>query len=633
MSKLYKNAKALIESRFTWARFIILFVLGTLTARLWYIQVYKGDFYSKISSANMIRRIEIPAPRGRIFDRNDKIILGNKPFLDLVFIPQYVKDKDKTLKIISELLNIPLPKLERALRRQRGLPKFLPIVLKRNLSIHQMSIIDSNHIFLPGIEVKVSPRRDYKPETPPHLVGYLGEINRKKILALNKEKTDNFYRPGDLIGKQGLEKRWESYLRGKAGHRFIQVNALGHKINANKKLNWKLPRQEATPGSDLILTIDLELQKAVKKAFRGKNGAVVVLNPKNGDILAMLSEPSFDPSIYQKSLSLEKWASLINAPYKPLFDKTTGGEFPPGSTYKPVVAMAALEEKIINKDTKFLCTGSMKVGDQTFHCHHRAGHGWVNLKKAIMKSCDIYFYNIGLELGVDKIAEYAKSFGLGKKLNVGLNIERKGLIPTSAWKKLTTRTPWMIGDTPAISIGQGSNLVTPIQLASLFSTIANGGTVYRPRLIESIVNHLGKKLYKEKTQVLSKIENITPKTFKIIKETLKAVVMDPKGTGKRAFVKGHTVAGKTGSVQVVSLKRNRNQSNVSMKWKEHALFASFSPVENAEIAIAIISENDRIGGGGKAAAPVSAEIMKAYWDLKKKRLSHTQTKRPLNVKQ
>jgi penicillin-binding protein 2 len=386
-----------------------------------------------------------------------------------------------------------------------------------------------------------------------------------------------------------------------------------------EKEQLELPEVAATPGSDVVLTIDMDLQRVAKEAFKGKYGAVVAVRPENGEIVAMVSEPEFDPAIYQSGLSAEDWRSLINNPFHPLLDKTTGGEFPPGSVYKAVVAAAGLEEKVVDVNSTYFCPGQFTVGNQNFRCHQREGHGWVNVTTALMKSCDVYFYQIGMELGVDRIAKYAKAFGLGSKLGVALNMERPGLVPTSAWKKLVHRIPWATGETPPISIGQGYNLITPVQMATLYATLGNGGNIWRPHLVRRVVNHLGENIAEEGSHLIQKVEGISPKPLDIVRKGLVEVVMNEQGTGKNSRVEGIVVAGKTGSVQVVSLKKNHNQKDVSVKWKEHAMFAAFAPAENPEIAVAIVSENDAVGGGGASAAPVAGKILNAWFDLKKKR--------------
>lgn len=620
MRRIFHQGRRIVESRFLWANIGILCVTSILMIRLWYVQIYKGDYYKQISENNRIQYIEIPAPRGIIYDRTGQVVLGNRPYFDLVYVPQFVRDGAKTLEILARLLHLPTSVFEHRLNMARGQPKYLPVSLKRNLSLHEVAAIQSNKIFLPGVDVTVAPRRDYKPETPSHMVGYLGEISRQDLARWNKESPDNPYRPGDLVGKQGLEWRWERYLRGKRGHRLLQVDAYGRQADTQEKgAMLPLPQVPASPGSDLVLTLDMELQAVTREAFRGKNGAVVALDPRTGEILAMVSEPGYDPNIYQGILSEEKYRSLVANPFKPFLDKTTGGSFIPGSVYKAVVAIAALEERIITPATSFYCPGHYTMGGQTFHCWEHHGHGNVNLRRALLKSCDVYFYNIGMELGVDRIAKYAQELGLGQKTGVLLNFELPGLVPTSAWKKLTFRLPWSTGETPSISIGQGANQMTPIQMANLYATIGNGGQIWRPYLVKRIMNHVGETVMASEPELIRRVDKIKPETFKIVKEGLEAVVMDKEGTGRSAFVEGQTVAGKTGSVQVVSLTKNNKATDVSMMWREHAMFASFSPVEHPEIAVAVVSEHDKVGGGGKSAAPVAGRIIKAYWDIKQRR--------------
>jgi penicillin-binding protein 2 len=619
MKKIFRRESVVVENRFFWASVVLVGMTAILILRLWFVQVYRGEYYRRISENNRIRKIEIPAPRGIILDRNGQVLLGNRPFFDLAFIPQYVKDKETTFKLLSRLLHVPVATFEKRLQLSAGQPKFLPINLKRNLSIHEVSTIQSNRVFLPGIDTSVAPRRDYQPDTPAHLLGYLGEINKAKLEELNRHNKDNPYMMGDLVGKQGIEARWEQHLRGKRGYRMIQVDAFGRQSHLFDRDKWNLPEVPAVPGDDIILTIDAELQKVTADAFRGKYGAVVVMNPKNGQLLAMVSEPGFDPAIYQMGLSGEEWRALLSDPFHPFLDKTTGGEFPPGSTYKAVVAMAGLEEKIIDPNSRFFCPGHFTIGNQVFHCHVREGHGLVNLREALMRSCDVFFYHVGVELGVDRIAKYARALGLGQRLGLTLNMERPGLVPTTAWKKLTHRLPWAPGETPPIAIGQGYNLLTPVQMASLYATIANGGNIWKPQIVDRVVSHVGKKILEESPQLIRTVPYISPETYAAVREGLEAVVMDEHGTGKKARVEGIRVAGKTGSVQVVSLKKNHNQRDVSMKWKEHALFAAFAPAENAEIVVAVVSENDSVGGGGASAAPVAGKILNAYWQLKKQR--------------
>ena len=619
MNKMFNENRRVVDSRFIWANVLILVITSLLMVRLWYVQIYRGDYYKRLAENNRFQYIEITAPRGIIYDRNGSVVLGNRPYFDMVMIPQYLRDKETTFAAMSKLLHTPESVFERRLRMVKGQPKYLPISLKRNLSLHEVSIIQNNKIFLQGIDVAVAPRRDYSPVTPSHMVGYLGEISRNELNRLNEGQDSPIYRSGDLIGKQGLEARWEKYLRGKRGHRLVQVDAYGRQADLTEKSEITLPRVPAIPGNDLILTIDLDLQPAARDAFKGKNGAVVVMDPRNGEVLAMLSEPGYDPNIYQGVLSQEKYRSLVNNPFKPFLDKTTGGMFMPGSVYKAVVALAALEEGIINPNTTFTCPGHYTMNGETFHCHERRGHGVVNLRRAMMKSCDVFFYNIGVELGVDRIAKYAADLGLGEKTGFQLNFELPGLIPTIAWKKKFYNTSWSPGETPSVSIGQGAVQMTPVQMANLYATLGNGGNIWKPFLVKRVINHVGESILVHDPELIRKVDRISPASLKLVREALTAVVMDPEGTGKAAGVPDVTVAGKTGSVQVVSLSKNQTKLDVSMKWREHAMFAAFSPAESPEISVAVISEHDKVGGGGKSAAPVAGKIIAAYWDLKKKR--------------
>ncbi len=616
-----RQDKLIIPIRYLWASALIIAVVVILIIRLWYLQIYRGDYYRGISENNRIRKIEIPAPRGMIFDRHGKLTLGNRPFFDLVAIPQYLNHEEQTLAIVSQLLHEPLENLTRMFRQGQWRPKFLPTILKRNLSLHEVSLIESNKVFLPGVEINVAPRRDYQEDTSAHLLGYMGEISSEALKKLGEEHPEQEYLPGDLVGKQGLELRWEHYLRGRRGYRFVQVDAMGRQSTGIEAEQWRLPTQEASPGSDLNLTIDIDLQNIARREFQGKYGAIVAMNPQNGEILALVSSPDFKPTIYQDKLSYDKWHALLADPYKPLFDKTTGGTFAPGSVYKPIIALAALSEGIITPHSTHFCGGGMSLGNQVFHCYERKGHGSVDLKRALMVSCDVFFYKIGLELGVERIAKYAKAFGLGEKLGFQLNREMPGLIPTIAWKKTVSRSPWSLGDIPNLAIGQGENLLTPLQIASLYASIANGGKVWRPFLVKKIISHLGETIFEQKPELLRAITEISPEHFQMMREDLMAVVMAEGGLGRRARVEHFTVGGKTGSAQVVSLKKNRNRlTAVSMKWQEHALFGAFSPAdagpEGAEIALAVVSENDSKGGGAVSAAPIAQKIIAAYWELK-----------------
>lgn len=605
-----KNPFATIADRkFLLAMLAVLAVIVVLVARFWYLQVYRGDHYRRISHNNRMRKIEIPAPRGIIHDRYGRVMVGNRPAFDLLYVRRNKSLSAKTLELLAELVETPVNSLKKRLALGEGRPRFLPVVLKHNLSQHEVSVLQVNKILFKSIDLRMSPQRHYHPELPVHLIGYLGRIDMKTLKRYRLLYPDKGYLAGDLVGKQGIEGRWEHLLRGQRGFEVIQVNAHGRQSH---KLDRPLPRQEAVPGANLVLTIDWRLQRQVARIFKGKRGAVIVLDPRNGELLAMLSNPQFDPYMYQRRLTTQRWQALLANPFHPLLDKTSGGEYPPGSIYKVIVALAALGDKIINPQDRIKCHGSFTLGKDTFHCHKRSGHGEVNLKRALVESCDVYFYHLGLELGVDRIAHYADKFALGRRLQFNLNLERPGLIPTRSWKQRRYRQPWSQGETPNIAIGQGYNLMTPLQMASLYAAIANGGTIWQPFVVRRVVDHYGRTIESHRPQIRQRVA-IDSDDLRLLRRYLKLAVSDRRATGYRAFLPGIEIAGKTGSIQVVSLKRYQDDLDVSIKWKEHAIFAAFSPVKNPELVVVVVSENDSIGGGGTAAAPLAREIIASYY--------------------
>jgi penicillin-binding protein 2 len=607
---LIENSRFFLGSIFYLSIFLIIII------RLWFLQIVNGPYYLNISEKNRIHRLEVQARRGLILDRNYNIVLGNKLCFDLVYIPQHNKEEHQTFIKLSRLLKIPYSKLYKLKNKYKYQPKFLPIVLKTNLDTYEKSILETNKEFLPGIEIIEVPRRDYKNNTNVHLLGHMNDISSKTLKSYNEKNPNDQYFINDQIGQHGIEKKWEKHLKGHRGYKYIQVDALGRKVpNIPEQSPLSFPNIEAISGNNIILTIDQRLQQAAEVAFQGKVGAIVAMDPQTGEILALLSSPGYNPTMYQKGLSQEQWNNLLHNPFKPLYDKTTGGTYPPGSLFKTLLALAALEEKIVNSNNLHNCSGVLKLGRDKFHCHKRSGHGKINLDIAMQKSCDTFFYNIGLKLGIKKIAKYASLFHFGKKLGLDLNPESSGLIPTLSWKKMTTKKGWVLGDIPPIAIGQGANLLTPLQIASFYSTIANGGKIWKPFITKKIRSHLGEDIKIFTPQLITQIKNISPTNFYNLRQILENVINH--GTGKRASIKGHTVAGKTATTQVINLRRYRNRkSSFSRQWNEHAMFAAFSPTEKAQIVVVVISEHDPDGGGGTVAAPIAKKIIKTYWKNK-----------------
>ncbi|MBP9532039.1 MAG: penicillin-binding protein 2, partial [Syntrophaceae bacterium] len=379
-----------------------------------------------------------------------------------------------------------------------------------------------------------------------------------------------------------------------------------------------LGRIDPVCGSNVVLTIDAALQKAAWEAFEGRPGAAVAMDPRDGSILAMVSSPSYDPNLFNSGIAREAWEKLQKDPLKPMSNRAIAGQYPPGSTYKLIVAAAALEEGVITPETRINCSGSFDLGNRTYRCWRKNGHGPVNLHRALVESCDVYFYTVGKKLGVDRIARYARKFGLGDVTGIELAHERKGLVPTRDWKQARMKEPWQMGETISISIGQGFNLTTPLQLAQAYASLANGGTLWRPRLVQRIEAAEGgvvKEYLPEKKGDLG----LSGKTVELLQQALWGVVNEPGGTGYAARIDGADVCGKTGTSQVVGLPQDeqaRRRKKIAAFHKDHALFACYAPARHPEIVVSVVAEH--AGGGGAVAAPIARRILKAYFDGKKK---------------
>lgn len=589
--------------------------LVSMVGRLWYLQILKGQEFVVASERNRVREVTKPAPRGLIFDRDGIILLSNRPFFDLVVIPQYLQDKEKTFQIISELFHIPMSQIERRLKEAEQLPKFVPIRIKQNLTIHEVAMVESNKFFLPGVDVDTAPRRDYTRNESAHLLGYLGEVTSKELDSLNSQNRNYQYRIGSTIGKMGVEKKYEQFLRGVEGKEYLQVDAYG-RLQSRNSLDFGLyTKKQAQRGNDVYLTVDNDLQRTAVDAFRNKNGAVVALNPQTGEVLAYLSNPNFDLNMYQEGLSQEDWQSLQTNPFKPLLDKVSGGGYPPASTYKGIVALAGLEEKLITPERTFNCPGYFTLGNGRWKCHLKTGHGYVNMRKALEVSCDVYFYQLGNILGIDRIAKWGKLFGFGERTDLGLNMEVPGINPTIDWKLRTFNTPWTQGETINVSIGQGAYVTTPLQVINSFAALGNGGKLYRPFLLDKVVNAKGEVVAQEKPYLIREIP-LNPENLRVVQAGLVDVVEGINGTGKRVKVPGFTVAGKTGTAQNASLKKTAGrEGELSFRSLDHAWFVGYSPAVNPEIVVVALSEYDG-GGGGAEAGPIAQKIFEAYWRKK-----------------
>ncbi|HON59185.1 MAG TPA: penicillin-binding protein 2 [Smithella sp.] len=604
---LYGHEPLDLKQKIKIAAFVISLGMVILVFRLAYLQLIKGEEFQKKSENNSIRFRQIKPLRGLIRDRNGVVLVDNKPSFDIVFMPSKKKGSDVSVEKLRELYKNKSLEFSFDTALLKNVPPYIPVRLEKNVSLDKVALIETNALDLPGIYIDVTPIRLYLDgEILAPIIGYTGEVSKEDIA-----KSNGAYSYGDILGKHGLEKFFDAYLRGRRGAELVEVNAFGREIK-------NLGKIEPLSGYNITLTIDADLQKAAWEALQGRPGAAVVLDPKDGAVLAMVSSPSFDPNLFDSGISSEQWNKLQTNPWSPLSNKAIAGQYPPGSTYKLIIAAAALEEGVISPDTKILCNGSFTLGNRIYRCWNKRGHGYIDLHQAIVGSCDVYFYTLGKMLGVDKIAQYARRFGLGDVTGIDLPNEKAGLVPTKEWKFKKRKEAWQMGETISISIGQGYNLTTPLQLAMAFAAFANGGTVWKPYLVKRIESPDG-KIYREFSPEKRGELKLSPRTLEVLNSALCGVVNEPGGTGRAAQIPGWDVCGKTGTSQVVGLPQNekaRRAKFIGAFHKDHALFSCYAPMKNPEVAVAVIMEN--AGGGGAVAAPVARRILSAYMDGKKR---------------
>ena len=577
------------------AVFVILFL------RLIYLQVIMGEELRRLSLNNSIRLQSIDPPRGLLYDRNGKILVDNRPSFDVSIILRDARPVNDTIDKLSAHMRIPPADLNSIISNTKGRSSYKPILLKQDIGRNALAAVEVHKYDLPGVAVKVNLRRNYiNSQYAAHLIGYLSEINSNEL------KSGNYpgCRSGDLIGKFGAEKTFENYLRGKRGGRQVEVNANGQVVRV-------LETVEAEPGHNIFLTIDLGVQKKAEELLEGVTGAAVAVEPDSGRILALASSPSFNQNAFVGGISRDKWASLISNPFRPMANRAIQGEYPPGSTYKIITALAGLEEGVIDENTLMHCPGHFRFGNRVYRCWKKGGHGSVDVHKAIAESCDVFFYQVGLKLGVDRLAWYAKASGLGAPTGINLDHEARGLIPTAAWKKQRTGIPWQEGETLSVAIGQGFNLATPLQMAVLISTVANGGTRFNPLILESIKSVDGHIISKAEPKVAGKLP-VSQYNLNLVKAGLWEAVNGQGGTARRIQMERLAICGKTGTSQVVSRRGDDTapEEKMAAHLKAHAWFVAYAPSERPRIGVAVIVEHGEHGSG--AAAPIAKELIKTY---------------------
>ncbi len=573
-------------------KFLLLMVI---IARLYYLQVYQADRYKTLADENRISTRLLVPPRGIIFDRNGVTIANNQQNFQALIVAEQAPNVQETLDAFKKIMPLSEAEEERIKKDLKRNRSFVPIKIRDNLSWEEVSRIQLNAPDLPGIVIDEGLTRYYPfGAGMAHILGYVSSVSDKDV------KDDPLLEvPGFKIGKSGIEKYLEKALRGESGNLKLEVNAYG-------RIMKEIERVDGIPGKDVQLTIDSRLQQKAFELFGEESGAAVLLDVHTGEILAFVSAPSFDPNMMTQGLSTEDWNALLHNERNPLTDKAISGQYSPGSTFKMIVALAALEAGVIKPETRTYCAGKMFLGNHAFHCWKKEGHGHLNVVEALQHSCDIFFYETAQKLGIEKIADMARRFGLGSKINIGLENEKAGLIPDKEWKLRRFGEPWQQGESLISGIGQGYILTTPLQLATMTARLVNGGYEIKPTFL---------KVSDGEKSKIRKID-VSPTNLELIKEGMYAVVNKPGGTAWRSQFDyhGQRMGGKTGTTQVrrITMKERREgikkESELPWRLRNHALFVGYAPHDNPKYAVAVLVEHG--GGGSSVAAPLAGKILR-----------------------
>lgn len=585
-----------------------------ILARLWYLQIYQGDLFHKFSLENRLRKEIIKAPRGMIFSRNSELLIHNIPRFDAIVIPQYLKNKKVTLTKLARVLGMTLEDIKKVLKKNRGQARYRPVIIKKNISLKEVSIIETESSKMPGVRVQTFISREYRDgNAGAHLLGYISEINQRQ-LPRYRDRDGYNYKLGDFIGQAGIEEKFDLQLRGEDGYEFVEVDARG-RMRRNIRSNVLfagIENKQAKPGNNIRLTVDRDMQMAAFKALEEKVGSAVAVDVNTGEILAMVSRPAFDPTRFSKGITKDYWSSLVNDERNPLRDRTIQEHYAPGSTFKTFTAIAALEEKIVTPEQELKCGGTYRLGRRIYHDWKRGGHGMTNVYKALKRSVDVYFYQIATQLDIDDLAKYAKMFGFGEKTGISLSRETSGLIPTREWKKKRSGEDWQLGETLSCVIGQSYVLATPLQLAMAYAAIANNGTLYKPYLIKEIFSNSGEIIQEFKAEKVGDVQ-VSPDTLKAVQKGLYQVVNSRRGTAYWYRGIGLEMAGKTGTAQVRSMSSKElfaRCEDMPYKDRHHGIFVGYAPYDNPKVAVAAVVEHGC--HGSSAAAPVVRDVVTTY---------------------
>ena len=575
-----------------------------LLGRLWYLQVLNGSYYSDLARGNRIRVVPQEAPRGIIYDRNGVILAFNRPAFNIELIPEDTPNLETSLRNLSVVTQVPYSQLLATAQANRTQRKFKPLVLLKDVGRKSADLIETYLGDLPGISVAIESKRLYPTAyLSSHVLGYVGVINEEQLKALPINKLYS----GRIVGKSGIEAMLDDLLIGLDGGRQVEVDNVGRELRVMGQPVKPLP------GHDVTLTIDLRMQRHVRTLMAGKKGVVIVMKPRTGEVLSMNSFPDYDPNLFVGGIKDKYWNDLTGGEARPLINKATQGQYAPGSTFKMVLAAAGLDLDLVDKDTMFNCPGYFRINREIRYCWNRAGHGDVNLRQALAVSCNVYFYKLGQEVGVDRISQYARMFGFGEATNVELDSEKVGLLPTKAWKLRTLKEKWYIGETVPVSIGQGYLTVTPLQLLNYVNVIANRGMWVKPTMIRQVVGPDGNEMVSASD--LPRQQRPLPIPVEYFDEIQLGMVeaVEGKGTARRARSRGFVTAGKTGTSQVVGHAGKRalsERNDEGERFKSNSLFVAFAPAEDPQVSVVVLVEQG--GSGSASAAPVGKKILEFY---------------------
>jgi len=585
-------------------------ILLSIFFRLWNLQVIHGERFRVLSENNRIAYRVVRSPRGVIYDSDGQVLADNRPSFNVFLIKEDVKRLNHSIRILSRTTNQSPETLKKKVRRASP---FRPFLIKSDVNRRTVAFLEEHRPELPGVFIQVTPLRRYpKGDHAGHLLGTLGEVGPRDLNSLEKpfrgkrlrKKTGLIYRQGDLIGKRGLEFSHETLLKGESGFKQVEVDAYGRELRVVHPFNEK-------PGLNIQLTLNYDLQEKAETLFEKFEGSIVAIDPNDGAILAMVSKPSLDPNKFAGGIQLKDWRTLRKNHLKPLQNRGIRSQYMPGSIFKIVMAFATLSKGVQLPGDKIFCNGKFPFGGRVFNDWKKGGHGHMNLVQALAQSCDVYFYNVGNSLGIKRIAMVARMFGLGSPTGF-TSREKGGLVPSDAWKQKRFKERWYKGETISVSIGQGFNLITPLQAANLIATTANGGTLWKPYIVRHAFDRGGRVVFEHKPTAIRQIP-IKPEIFEKVQKGLWEVVNGPRGTAKKAAIPGVGVAGKTGTVQTASLSltgRKKNPESLPRKFRDHGWFIAYAPFKNPKIAVAILGEH--AGRPGSSFAPIARKLISFY---------------------